>query len=364
MLRGGGVSLATLASRAFAEAPHDFYRRWRERSTIHQVSGANAWLLLDYEDVVTVARQSSSFSSQPNAEFSPALHGADPPRHTEIRRLLQPFFAPELQAARRPAVRAIVRRHLDDVTGRPQFDALAELAEPLTRALACDWLGLDPMLAACIASRPVRDVTWDDIEPAMVSNGLVAHLSLNDEADRRTTSELAAFLLAAGIETVREVMLFNLLTLANSPSFIPFAGDEFQLPSLADELLRLEPPVHTLQRRASAEIAIGGHTIPAGGLVWASIAAANRDPSHFDEPDKIVLDRKGPRHISFGTGPHFCLGSQLGKLETEVILAEMVRFVPGLIERRGKPEMVFSGPGGAPSLRQIRSWKIALAQSA
>lgn len=364
MLRGGGVSLANLASRAFAESPHDFYRRWRERGAIHQVSGANAWLLLDYEDVVKVARQSSGFSSEPNAEFSPALHGSDPPRHTEMRRLLQPFFAPELQMARRPAVRAIVRRHLDDVTGGAQFDALAELAEPLTRALACDWLGLDPILAARIASRPVRDVEWDDIEPAMAPDGLVARLSLHDELDRRTVSELVAFLLAAGVETVREVMLFNLLTLADSPSFIPLAGDESQLPSLADELLRLEPPVHTLQRRVSSETGIGGHTIPAGDLVWASIAAANRDPSHFDLPDNIVLDRKGPRHISFGSGPHFCLGSQLGKLESEVILAEMVRFVPGLIERRGTPKMVFAGPGGAPSLRQITSWKMSLAKSA
>lgn len=364
MLKGGGVSLATLASRAFAGAPHDFYRRWRERGGVHKVSGADAWLLLDYDDVVTVARRSSSFSSSPNADFSPALHGADPPRHGQVRRLLQPFFALELQASRRPTVRAIVRRHIEKVTGLSQFDALADLAGPLTHALACDWLGLDPKLAERIASRPVRDVTWDDLEPAMDSGGLVARLRSSEGADRSTTAELAAFLLAAGVETVRELMLFNLLTLSGSPSFTALAGDEARLPSLADELLRLEPPVHTLQRRTCMDVTVSGHSIPAGSLVWASIAAANRDPAHFAEPDSIVLDRNSSRHISFGTGPHSCLGSQLGKLENEVILAEVIRFVPDLIERCGVPELVFSGPGGAPSLRQVRRWKISFPRSA
>ena len=102
-----------------------------------------------------------------------------------------------------------------------------------------------------------------------------------------------------------------------------------------DELLRFDSPVHTVRRKAFADVEVGGTTIKTGQKVLYMLMAANHDPAEFDDPDELRLDREENYHIAFGSGVHTCLGGLLARAETQVAIARLVERYPAL--RPAKP---------------------------
>jgi len=347
-------------SSEFARNPYAYYRRLRDRGGIHFLPEENAWLVVGYELASWVFRQPSIFSSSPFAVQSPSLHGADPPEHTLMRRLLAPYFTPERQYAQRASVERHVSRTMARLETLTVFDAVTDLATPIPFSVACEWLGLREDVATTLHHRPIPDVSWDEIKPALLSNGVIPELARDPNLTEAQLAEFASFFLAASNGTSRDLLLLGLSVLIDRPDVVArVTADMSLLPALVEELLRLEPAAHTLLRRTRTEVVLDGKTVPEGSLIWVSIGAANRDPEAFPDPDQLRLDRSTSRHLAFGVGPHFCLGSPLGRMQSQLILA---RLLPEMhrIRSAGPMEIGFwdDFPGGAPIFRVIRSWPL------
>ncbi len=358
--RPGRIDLRVLASPEFARDPYPHYSAWRDHAHVQKVEGKSCWMILGYDAALCVLRDHVTYSSKPNANVSPSLNGADQPAHTALRRILQPYFTPESQLTRRQRVGEIVRERLEHLRRLNDFDAIADFTSPVAHTVACDWLGMTEQGAAVIRARDVTSLTWRDVEDSIEPDGLMDRLAGSDAIDRQTLAELAGFFLMAGVETAREVALFSLQLLQQNPRVVTeLAASPSRLPAFLSEFLRLEPPAHTLFRLTRSEVELNGVRIPAGKLLWISIAAANRDPLVFADPNAIDPSRKA-RHLSFSVGPHFCLGSHLGQVEGEVMLSEILPDLPRLLDRPGSPELRFVGTDGAPSLRQVVRWRLSL----
>jgi cytochrome P450 len=106
--------------------------------------------------------------------------------------------------------------------------------------------------------------------------------------------------------------------------------DPALLPGAIEELLRYDGPVQRTGRMAACDAEIGGVPIPAGTLVLGFLGAANRDPAHFVEPDRLDVTRDQPRHLAFGSGIHYCLGAPLARLEAQAAIGTLLRRFPAL----------------------------------
>ena len=141
----------------------------------------------------------------------------------------------------------------------------------------------------------------------------------------------AVLLLVAGHETTVNLITNGMLTLLRFPEHGERLRAEPEIaPRLIEELLRYEPPVHYRTRLALADIPVAGITIPKDAPVIFLLAAANRDPTRFPDPDRFDPDRTDNRHLGFGGGLHYCVGAPLARIEAEVALVSLVRRLKGL----------------------------------
>src|SRR5260370_9927824 len=154
----------------------------------------------------------------------------------------------------------------------------------------------------------------------------------------------AALLLVAGHETTVNLLGNGMLTLLRHPAILERLRNEPDLiPSAVEELLRYEPPVQFLPNRTTLdEIALAGTTIPKGVLVTLALAAGNRDPARFPDPDRFDPDRRDNEHLGLGSGIPSCFGAPLARMETQIALSELVR-------RLEQPRLLLDPPPYPPS---------------
>jgi cytochrome P450 len=112
-------------------------------------------------------------------------------------------------------------------------------------------------------------------------------------------------------------------------------NDPALIASAIEEILRYDSPVQRTARITNADVEIGGRKIPSGSMVVATIGAANRDPSHFPDPDRLDIARSDNRHVSFGFGIHFCIGAPLARVEGQIALGTLLRRMPELALQAG-----------------------------
>jgi cytochrome P450 len=240
-----------------------------------------------------------------------------------------------------------------DARQRPIFDVMTDLAAPLPAMVIAQLLGipardwqqfkrwsdgligfhitqakldgfaaLGRYLADCIAERR-RDPRDDLI------SGLIA---ARDQDDALTEEELigqCVILLVGGHETSTFALgtaVYRLL--ADRPLWERVA--EVSIDGAVEELLRYDSPFQALSRRTKVAVSINGYEIDPGATIWLWIAAANRDPWHFAAPERLDLERADNRHLSFGMGPHYCLGAALARLELQVAIATLRERYPAL----------------------------------
>ena len=154
----------------------------------------------------------------------------------------------------------------------------------------------------------------------------------------------AGLLLVAGHETTVNLIGNGMLTLLRYPAIFERLRNQADLmPATVEEVLRYEPPVQFLTQRTTLdEIALAGTTIPKGVLVTLALAAGNRDPEQFPDPDRFDPERRDNEHLGFGSGIHICFGSPLARLEAQIAFTELVR-------RLSQPSLVVEPPPYRPS---------------
>jgi cytochrome P450 len=359
--------------------PYPLYGEIRDRGPLLLPAG-NLVVFSRYTDCFDVLRHPASASDrlkstvvqraiangEPARPFgTPGFLFLDPPDHTRLRKLAQKAFAPKVIKALEPEIAALVDGLLDDIAESGRFDVIADLAYPLPVAVICRLLGVpiedEPEFsrASALLARsldPFVTVTGelpDDFDERMEAGvwlrqylrGLIDRRRANpgedlmsrliaaeEDGDQLTEDEIVAtcnLLLIAGHETTVNLIANAILAMLRDPGqWAALVADPTRASALIEETLRHDPPVQLVSRIAAEEMQIGDTTIPKGDSMLLLIAAAQRDPSTFENPDVFDPDRGAIKHLSFGHGAHFCLGAPLARLEAQLALTKVTARFP------------------------------------
>lgn len=379
--------------------PYAFFGRLRETDPVHWNARHELWIITRHADVVSIVRDHESFSSaviksDARPPYPPLddqgltlldevrrFRGAqlveqDPPRHGDMRRLLHQYFTASAIEKWRPFIRSAVAELLDELESGATIDVMTALAAPLPvrviahlmdvpatdrarlRELADKLLYInrgEPNRFATLVEgiRGILDYSAPLAEQRLHKPGrdFISVLAEGERIGVMDRYELlvnCALLLFAGHETTVNLIGNGIL------AFIRNRGEWEKLranPELArratEECLRFDPPVKSTQRIAARDVTVGDRTIRQGDRLRWIIAAANRDPDVFPDPDRFLIDRHPNPHVSLGVGIHFCLGAALARVEGQ----ELFR---GLAERVSSFRLETATPDYQPSI-QFRS---------
>lgn len=298
----------------------------------------------------------------------------DGPEHTRLRRLVSPAFTARRAAAFRPRITARVDALLPTAAGEP-VDLLAQLARPLPMEVICDLVGVAEEDRAAwhgygVAIAAGHGAAFAEAVPAIMRDAVAAVASrahspgedlLSEligihagDADRLSEDELVTLvwhLLLAG-QTPTNLITNALEALLTHPGQLAaLRADPGLMPAAVEELTRwCGPQLLAVPRYAREDVEIEGVPIGKGEPVTAALAAVNRDPRVFDDPDRLDILRPPGRaaHLGYGHGPHFCLGAALARVQTEEALAGLLRRFPTL---------TLAGDG-APRLPDPGTWRL------
>lgn len=361
--------------------PYPLYDRLREEGPAHKVTapdGSGVWLVTRYADVRQgLADQRLARHPRHNGdgyvgiplpdELRVMLATTDPPHHTRLRSLINAAFTRRRIESLRPRVEEVVDRLLDRIAeGDGRADLVASLAAPLPITIICDLLGIPEEERGIFRSYTDAIVGTDHRRSAQGCRDMVAFLKriitlkreqpddalitglieARDQDDRLTESEMVGMgfmILIGGYDTTLSMIGSGALALLRDPAQMKALRERPELmPGAVEELLRFEAPVQNAIRRfATEDVEIGGVTIPAGGAVVLSIGSAGRDPRQYACPERLDLDRPDTTHVSFGFGPHFCPGAQLGRMEVAVALGKLITRFPNLALAGGQDALSY-----------------------
>jgi cytochrome P450 len=287
----------------------------------------------------------------------------DPPDHTRLRRLVSAVFTPRRVEGLRPRVQALVDHLLDDIAAAgadARVDLVTAFAFPLPFTVICELLGVpEPDRAQLGRGLTAMLVPTDTAEEyarakqasdtvvgmleALVetkqrepADDLVSGLvTARDGDERLTTQELLSTifqLIVAGHDTTASLIGNAVVALLRDPEQLDeLRADDAKLAIAIEELLRYDAPVpHSTFRYAVEPVELGAVTIPAGAQVIISLAAANRDRTHYADPNVLDIDRAENRHLAFGHGIHHCLGAPLARMEGQLALGSLLCRFPEL----------------------------------
>ena len=353
--------------------PFDWYRRMRESAPVRYDEERHSWDVFRYADVKRVLDDDETFSVDPreaNDFVEPEEPGEglmldtmlfeDPPRHGELRGVVDDWFRPRRLADREPRFREIAGGLLDDAVGADgRMDVVADLASPFPVTVIAELLGVPP-------TDRDRFKTWSDalVEAAGAEESADAYadrqretqmemaqyflemiearreeprddllsviVTAESEAGGRLSREEALgtcmLLLVAGNITTTNLIANAVRCFAESDAdlFDELRGDERALASAVEEVLRYRSPVQAMGRVATEDVTLGGETVEAGDRVIAWLGSANRDERQFESAGEFRPDRSPNQHLGFGYGTHYCLGAPLARLEAEVGLSELL----------------------------------------
>ena len=387
--------------------PFALYAELRRSAPVCWVDrdGGGFWAVTTHPEVSSIGADPVGFCSSQGIlideigatyDAPPTMMHTDPPQHTRYRRLVQPGFKPSMVRLMEAGVTSKAKALIDLIQGGEVIDIVSSLSVPLPMQVICELMGVDgaqwprflewseaAIPGASEHSEEERALLqmemWQYLigvaeerraEPA---NDLVSVLAnagagegsdqlgeesdlLSEGSDKLSEAELAMFLiqlLIAGNETTRNLISGGLVALAERPAqWVALRDDRALIPSAVEELLRWTTPVISFMRTATTPSSVRGQRVAAGDPVLLIYASANRDEDVFGaDAGEFRVDRHPNPHVSFGFGPHFCLGASLARLEARVVLQELVdRFETlasaGPVER--SPSPVIAGVRHAP----------------
>ncbi|MGW6014200.1 cytochrome P450 family protein [Streptomyces sp. NPDC055210] len=385
-----GQPVPELFSWEFATDPYPAYAWLREHAPVHRTklpSGVEAWLVTRYTDAKQAladgrlsknpahhdgtehAKGRTGIPGERKAELMTHLLNIDPPDHTRLRRLVSKAFTPRRVAEFGSRVQELTDQLIDGFAGKGEADLIHDFAFPLPIYAICDLLGVPredqddfrdwagmmirhgggPRGGVARSVKKMRGYLAELIHrkrqeltdvPAPGEDLISGLIRASDHGEHLSENEAAAMafiLLFAGFETTVNLIgngTYALLTHPGQRQRLQdslAAGHTDLLATGVEELLRYDGPVELATWRFATEpLRVGGQDIAAGDPVLVVLAAADRDPDRFEDPDTLDLSRRDNQHLGYGHGIHYCLGAPLARLEGQTALATLLTRLPDL----------------------------------
>lgn len=367
-----------------AGPPHDLFARWRKDDPVHwnpppddyaeTPDGGRMdkgfWVLTRHADVAAASMDQALFSSHTGSpviwEMPPerlaiqqtGLMGMPMERHAKVKRLIMPPFIPRTIDAFAPEIARVADEIVDSVASRGECEFVFDVASKLPVYTFCVLMGIpdadrDQVFQLGNALADVESKTAAETGAMMQLFGIAARLTeekranpdgsmmsayvnTDVEGQKLTPEEIAMFFLTmaiAGHETTRGTAGHFIRLMNEHPDQYGLlkTDPERYLPNAIDEVLRMAPPVMQFRRTATRDTELGGKKIRGGDKIYLAYAAANRDPAVFEDPDRFDITRaNAKRHLSFGTGPHVCIGARLANLQLKLLLERIVARIPDI----------------------------------
>lgn len=360
--------------------PYAIYKKMRECGPIYWDPKYKCWFVTDYEIAKTLlkdARVSSDISPylyettfpvksrekiQPLMDlFASWLVFSDPPYHTELRKILNPFFGSAALKMMEPKI----KKHTVDLLGAcgDDWDVTKQFSAPLTTTIITELMEMpnadaDQLVQwndvigefmesvvrtpeitepALQALREQKHYLLDFIEKGLQSNKPNFVKSLHEGLQQQEKIKpdaywhLLSMLLGAGSETTKNMIGNGLLALLQHPEqFNALKNDPSLIETAVDELLRYDTSVQSMIRHVKGTIEMGDVTIEAGQYVRIFIGAVNRNETYFEDADRFDIRRLPNKHLSFGAGIHFCIGQALARLTLRICIPAILKRFPNL----------------------------------
>ncbi|BDC53123.1 biotin biosynthesis cytochrome P450 [Bryobacterales bacterium F-183] len=395
-----GLSLYNLLDPEVLANPYPLYAKLRSEDPVHWDPFLHAWVVTRYDDVVQVLHKFQA-DRTPTPELLEAMGAPelseiatvmvrqmlfmDAAAHTRIRQLASYAFTPNRIKVLRDHIQSIAERLIANID-RKGFDMIAEFAVPLPAIVTAEMLGVpaedyrqlkdwsftfsemlgnfqhnpDRSDAVLAALRGMIEYFRNAIvqQKENPREGLVRSFMLAEHnGDRFSEEEIVAnciLTMVGGLETTTNLIGNGVLTLLRQPELMQQLRDDPSLiPGAVEELLRFESPSQHTARLAPTDVVLGGKQIKQRQAVIAVMAAANRDPERFPEPDRVDFTRTPNRHVAFGWGAHFCFGAALARMEGQIAFELISQKLPNLRMADGA-ELEWRDNLGLRGLRELR----------
>ncbi len=372
------LSLVRLLEPEVLADPYPLYRKLRTEDPVHWDRFLHTWVVTRYPDVMHVLHAFSADRTPTPAQLTTmGLSGLNPiaqvmvkqmlfmdaPAHTRLRGLASVAFTPQRVRVLREHIQQIADELIDRVIARGTMDVIADFAAPMPAIVTAEMLGVptedhadlkkwsadfaemlgnfqhnpDRIPSVLESTNNLTNYFREAIVKAKTHprEGLIhSFMTAELDGDRLTEEEIIAncvVTMVGGQETTTNLIGNGLLTLLRNPAQLARLRDNSALIQPAvEELLRYESPSQHTGRIAREDVEIGGKKIGKGQAVMAIMAAANRDPERFPNPDELMLDRTDNKHLAFGWSSHFCFGAPLARMEGQIAFETLLRRLPDL----------------------------------
>jgi hypothetical protein len=382
--RDESLSLLRLLEPDVIAAPYELFHALRTFDPVHWDPYMHAWVVTSYPEVVTVLMNYSADRTpqpayldelglsvmKPFAEVMlQQMLFMDAPMHSRLRNLCAAAFTPRRVEELRTVIQSVADELIDKAMAKGQMNLLADFADPFPAIVTAKLLGVpaedhkqlgawvidvaevlgnfqhhpDRVTAIVQSLENLKNYVAARMaeQRASPNDGLISSLmSAEVDGQRLSDDEVIAntiVTMIGGRETTTNLIASGFLTLLRNPESLEQLRDHPEIAGTAiEELLRFESPVQHTARIAPEDMQLGGKTIKKGSRVVAVLAAANRDPNRFSDPDRLTLTRSENRHLAFGWAAHYCFGAPLARMEGQIgfktLLSRLAR--PALMDTR------------------------------
>lgn len=375
------ADVPTLADPEVLLNPYPTLNWLRDHDPVHFADDVRAWVVSRYADVAALFRDPRFSANRIPVMAQQMLAGGDTTPikdylrvsgdmmlmkdgddHHRLRVLGNRGFTPSALGAWAPRVERVIDGLLDDVTGNG-FDLVADLAEPMPATVIAEMFGIphadhgkfrtwaddqarffggtirDPLADGILANTSALELdkyftALHAERKAKPGDDLMSLFIAAEEAGRLTVDEVVhqcQLILIAGHVTTIDQLSNGIYTVLRQPGLWQrLARNPELVRQTVEETVRFDSAVTLIMRVATADVELHGKTIKAGQLVFLALAAANRDPAVFENPDEFDIDRPTNRHLGFGAGPHLCLGMRLAQMELDAAFKALLKRYPNL----------------------------------